>query len=419
MEEEFGFGGTLRDNEGEAAEHGIFYDDSDYDYMQHMRELGGGGSGEATWIEAPQTKQQQKSKAKTRLEDALRDVSLEEDTPSLGGASFGGMSFAGGLGKKSSSQFQSQMDVPDALSGFQPDMDPRLREILEALDDEAYVEDEDDIFEELTANGGGEVDLAEFEGTNYDDQDDEDNDGWESDDTTKPTVEYGAQNLKSPADREIVGQDAQLPEVTPMQSEIQVPDMVVGGEDGDWLENFAKTKTASSTQPVGKARKSADVDIASSIMTSSTQFGRKKKRKGALTSSTGFSMTSSALARTEPLSLLDSRFERLAASYMGDLDEEDEEFDDTASILTTTTNKTSASRYSAFGGSQASEAPQLMPAGFDGIMDDFLYNNAGVKGRQVIKGGTGGRWGAQTGIQQLEEIRGVLGRPSSCSKQKA
>lgn len=389
--------------------------------MQHMRELGG-GSGEATWIEAPQTKQQQKSKI--RLEDALRDSSLEDDAQSLGGASFGGMSFVGGLGKKPPNQYQSQMDVPDALSGFQPDMDPRLREILEALDDEAYVEDEDDIFEELAANGGGEVGLEEFEATRYDDQDDdEDNDGWESDDTTKPAVEYGAQKVKSMTDSHNTSQDTQLPEATPMQSEIQVPDTVVGGEDGDWLENFAKTKNAPSTQPVSKARNLADVDMASSIMTSSTQFGRKKKRKGALTSSTGFSMTSSALARTEPLSLLDSRFERLAASYMGDLDEEDEEFDDTASVFTTTTNKTSASRFSAFGGSQASEAPQLMPAGFDGIMNDFLYNNAGVKGRQMRKGGTGGRWGAQTGIQQLEEIRGVLGRPevkeSNRSKQKA
>ncbi|KAK4889454.1 hypothetical protein LTR28_002770, partial [Elasticomyces elasticus] len=34
LEEEFGF--AIRSNEGEAAEHGVFYDDSRYDYMQHM-----------------------------------------------------------------------------------------------------------------------------------------------------------------------------------------------------------------------------------------------------------------------------------------------------------------------------------------------------------------------------------------------
>lgn len=394
----------LRDNEGEAAEHGIYYDDTHYDYMQHMRELGGIG-GDTTWMEAPQTKTQQKAKAKPRLEDALREISLDDDdAQSLGGASFGGLSFAGGMARKPSNPYQNQQDVPDALSGFQPDMDPRLREILEALDDEAYVDDDDDIFEELAASGGKEVDLDEWQATSFDDAED---DGWESDDTTKPAVEYRTGKDASDTSQ-IVRQDTKLPEISAMQSEMEVPDAMPAADDGDWLESFAKTKSSAATQPARKIRQPADVDVASSMLSSSTQFGRKKKRKGALTSSTGFSMTSSALARTESLSLLDARFDKLAESYMGDLDEEDDEFDDTASMATATTNRTNASRFSAFGGSQASEAPQLMPAGFDSVMDDFLYSNAGVKGRQMKKGGTGGRWGAQTGMQQLDEIRGGL-----------
>lgn len=32
-------------------------------------------------------------------------------------------------------------------------MDPRLREVLEALEDEEYVDEEDDIFGELTGDG--------------------------------------------------------------------------------------------------------------------------------------------------------------------------------------------------------------------------------------------------------------------------
>lgn len=30
----------MRENEGEAANYGIYYDDTSYDYMQHLREVG-------------------------------------------------------------------------------------------------------------------------------------------------------------------------------------------------------------------------------------------------------------------------------------------------------------------------------------------------------------------------------------------
>ena len=45
--------------------------------------------------------------------------------------------------------YQDQQNIPDALAGFQPDMDPRLREVLEALEDDAYVDDDEDIFDNL------------------------------------------------------------------------------------------------------------------------------------------------------------------------------------------------------------------------------------------------------------------------------
>ena len=68
----------LRDNEGEAAEYGVFFDDSEYDYMQHMRDLNiGSGQGESYFIEAPLNREG-KRKEKIRLEDALRDVTLED-----------------------------------------------------------------------------------------------------------------------------------------------------------------------------------------------------------------------------------------------------------------------------------------------------------------------------------------------------
>jgi protein LTV1 len=48
------------------------------------------------------------------------------------------------------------MNQPSGLDGgLQPDMDPRLREVLEALEDEEYVENDldEDFFESLNADG--------------------------------------------------------------------------------------------------------------------------------------------------------------------------------------------------------------------------------------------------------------------------
>lgn len=387
LEEELGLEeSAIRPNEGEAAEHGIYYDDTSYDYMQHMRELG--GSTAATWIEAPQPKQ--KGKEKQRLEDALRSTSLEDDMQSLGGVSLA-ESKASVMSKQRT--YQDMQDVPDVLAGFQPNMDPRLREVLEALDDEAYVDDEDEIFAQLA--GDEEVDQDYWEDQLYDDEDE----GWESDATEKPAKEYTTENMyqdlpPAPADsRPIDG-------ATAVEQTAQ--------DDGDWMASFAKSKGQVPAPNNARNPLPAPSDVASSAFTSAT--GRGKKRKGALTSLSGFSMTSSALARTESLSLLDARFDKIERSYMEDLDEEDE-FNDDASVATGMTGGTTASRFSAWGGSQASGvAPQLMTSKFESVLDEFL-GGSNVKGghKQKSKGGSSKRMGAKTGMEQLDEIRGELG----------
>jgi len=124
-------------------------------------------------------------------------------------------------------------------------------------------------------------------------------------------------------------------------------------------------------------------------------------------------MTSSAIARTESLSLLDARFDKIERSYMEDLDEEDE-FNDDDSVMTGMTASTTASRFSAWGGSQASNAsgvaPPLMTSRFESVLDDFL-GGVNVKGghKQKSKGGSSQRMGAKTGMEQLDEVRQGLG----------
>lgn len=337
---------AIRANEGEAANYGVYFDDTEYDYMQHLRDLNSASSGEVVFIEA-NTKS--KGKQKESLEDALKKMDLEQKSGDLFEDEM--------LPSKNLSRvtYQAQQDVPDSIRGFQPDMDPRLREVLEALDDEAYVDDEDDdIFKNLTKDGqeinDGEFDEADFF--------DEDEDGWESDDTAKPTKEY----------------KEEVPEL------VAVPEHPDVGPSQDWMEDFKQFKKE---QKSGKPRVAPSHSELQSTWTTTTNGGRKKKRKGALTDASSYSMTSSSLVRTEQMSLLDARFDKIEESYLEDPE------DDMASI------------------SQASTSSVVGPTrrDFDGILDDFLgsYTKPGKRTSKKSK--------AQTGLEQLEEIRRELGPP--------
>jgi protein LTV1 len=350
----------IRDNEGEAANYGIYYDDSEYDYMQHMRDVGS-GSGEAFFIEATGPKNKGKAGARPSLEDALRGISLEDRAEALLDEDI--------LPSKNLRQatYEAQQDVPDALAGFQPDMDPRLREVLEALEDEAYVDDDDEIFEEL-AQDGEEVNEAEFNQVAWDDDDEQ---GWESDDTAKPSKDY-----KTPP----------VPTVNIMDGEQE------GHGDGNWMADFKRFKKDEKS----KLRQLAppQSDLQSSILTSTTNGGRRKKRKGALTNPSAYSMTSSSMFRTEGLTDLDARFEKLEEKYNEDADD----IDDIASVSVAS--------------STASSVQGPMRGDFDSIMDDFLdsYSKSGKK--HVKKGKY------QTGMEQLDEVRKGLG-PARLRPQKA
>jgi len=107
---------------------------------------------------------------------------------------------------------------------------------------------------------------------------------------------------------------------------------------------------------------------------------RRRRRKRAATASTGYSMSSSVLFRTEGQTLLDDRFDKIEEMYNEDSDEEDE------------------------------APPKVLPEvrqDFNSIMDEFLgsYNVTGKKKKtQRVRKGK-----FQTGMDQLEEIRRELG----------
>ncbi|KAM3461363.1 hypothetical protein NHJ6243_005021 [Beauveria neobassiana] len=320
----------IRANEGEAANYGVYYDDSEYDYMQHLRDLNTGG-GNVVFVEAKTTGNAGKGKQTQSLEDALKKVDLEHKAQEVIGPDM--------LPSKDLPRmtYDQQQDVPDAIAGFQPDMDPRLREVLEALEDDAYIDEEDaGIFEQL-ANDGYEIDEHEFEDNQFDDDE-----GWESDDTAKPNKEY---------------KDGEVPQLVAVQEE---PEQ---GPSQDWLEDFKKFKKEQKSGGPPKAAGAPSQSELQSTWTTTTNGGRRKKRKGALTVASGFSMSSSSLVRTEQLSFLDARFDKIEEKYNEDLD-------DMGSVSAIST---------------ASSVTGPIRGDFDGIMDEFLGSYGGKPGKRTSK----------------------------------
>ncbi|KAL8989629.1 MAG: hypothetical protein Q9177_001521 [Variospora cf. flavescens] len=372
---------TVRQNEGEAAEHGVYYDDTEYDYMQHLRGLNDPDSRvDSHFIEASISRKDGKGKQKMSLDDALREVSISEDV-SKNQLLDGDVLPSKDLDRIT---YQNQQNIPDALAGFQPDMDPRLREVLEALDDEAYVDDEEDLFGELAKDG--EVSKEEFEELGFvGDEEVLEDEGWETDNTAKPIKEYRVPTA---------------PLAPTTAEDVAMSDGADHG-DGDWMKEFSKYRKAEKSKAAALEHKNPDFQ--SSIMTgTSMNGGRRKKRKGAMTSSTGYSMTSSSLFRTEGQTLLDARFDKIEGDYAEDgMDEADEG-------ASTVTGSSMLSKPSSVASSQA---PSLR-SDFDSIMDDFLggYSMSGKK--RVKKGGY------QSGMEQLDEVRRELG-PAKFGRQKA
>jgi protein LTV1 len=123
-------------------------------------------------------------------------------------------------------------------------------------------------------------------------------------------------------------------------------------------------------------------------------------------------MSSSALHRTDALSLLDERFDKIEEEYADD----GFDFPDDASMVSGMSKMSGLSRMSGMTGMSqwsSSEAPPLR-SDFDSIMDDFLGNHmtVGKAGRHVRKGKVA------TGMEQLDEVRQGLGKARMSDRTK-
>ena len=232
-------------NVGEAALYGIYYDDTEYDYMQHLRAVGAQDGFESILIEAPSSSKTNSKKSKGI---DMRDLP-QEAFPS-----------ASELPKT----YESQQAIPESIAGFQPDMDPHLRQTLEALEDDAFVDDdlEDDFFGQLVADGerGSDEDV-EFE---FDDN--------------------GTEEL---------------------QGEIDQDD---GGVE--WEERFKHFLQARQKNSISQSDEGSEGCDTVGMLPAISVVGGKRRRKGTSDAS-GYSMSSSSMYRNEALQTLDERFDQV------------------------------------------------------------------------------------------------------------
>jgi protein LTV1 len=297
----------IRLNEGEAAVYGITYDDSKYDYMQHLKPI---GNDDGVFI-AKNPEEQKKNKNKGIQ---FHDFTLPQELK--------------GSDVNVKRTYQDQQNIPDEIAGFQPDLNPALREVLEALEDEAYVDEDEDVFENLLGSGE-QIDDEEFE-----DQFDE----WDLDNYENEMANFDKKDFAEQGDQGWEADFRKFKAVSKHKKNEWDSDDEFGEDEGqDVLPELPSFKDAPSTAKKGSKRK-------------------QRMKKGAMTDTTSFSMTSSALYRSEGLTILDDRFEKVMNDYQENEEEEYKPFD------------------------MSKERTD-----FEDLLDDFLDNYEIEGGRRIVK----------------------------------
>ena len=265
---------SIRANEGEAALYGITYDDSSYDYMSHLRPVQGGF--DSVLIAGPQgsgvakgMKPDRKGKGKAREQDLFipQDVLASKNEVSL------------------EEVYGRGENIPLELQGLQPDMDPHLRQALEALDDDAFVDDEGE------GRGPGKRD-EDFWGDlmNGGEAHEEDREEYEF-------QEWG------------VDDDPGL----------EGPQVDKDGDEGTWQDRFKAFKQAQDGPGGGGSDDELDrserADTIGSLATNMDDMmvrgGKKRRGKRGPSDATGMSMSSSSMFRNQGLRDLDTRFDKV------------------------------------------------------------------------------------------------------------
>lgn len=279
---------------GDAANFGIYFDDTEYDYTQHLRTIGGqdafGDELDSVLIAAPKPHDAKSAKKGFILKQQQEQ---EKDKAML-------------------KAYESQTAIPSELQGFNPDMDPALRQTLEALEDEAYLEedpgefdsvdvvddaDEEEWFDDLV--GGGMRAQDEFVDFGPDEEED-------------PAITARKQRERE----EYETAKANGEDLTPFHTE-------------DWMQKFREFKLANKDKASPPASddlpsdvdefeemsdyRSEGADTVGSLRSGIGAARTRRKLRKAGSDASGYSMSSSSMFRNDGLQSLDAQFDRVSA----------------------------------------------------------------------------------------------------------
>ncbi|SCU93994.1 LAFA_0F19284g1_1 [Lachancea sp. 'fantastica'] len=364
------------DHVGEATLYGIEFDDSKYDYTQHLRPVGMDPQN-AVLISAKSTTQSKPREAK--VEDLFAGLEIHDSKDKKNDSMFE----RGGIAKRE--YLKHQQDVDEELRGFRPDLNPALREVLEALEDEAYVvnkdvvvkkskaqaeaeeetgdNDDDDLFEQLLL--GGEVEDAEDFDQEFDEWDVDNIQDYEE--THYRDELQQLENIENFEDLQNIDYQADVTRFKKQQSrKNREGTLDVDGDDLDSLNDFGRGSDDGSLAPLQDGEEQDTLEDLPQIgnkKKASKSKGKARRQKGAMSDVSGFSMSSSAITRSEALTVLDDRHDQIIAGYENYQEDQDEDEDN----------------YQPF--DMANER-----ADFESMLDDFLDNyELESGGRKLVK----------------------------------
>lgn len=303
---------------GEAALYGIPFDDSNYDYTQHLKPI---GLDPEHSVFIPASDKVDKVQKKKGIDDIFVEKQYQDENIRAPAP----LTKWGMVDQK---YLAEQQDVADEITGFQPDMNPALREVLEALEDEAYVinedvavkkkkaektkseeeivEGEDDLFAELL--GSGEVqdedELEEF----GDEWDIDGLDEYEDEHYKNEMAQFD--NVTELKDLQDIDYQADVRRFQKEQKYLQK------NKNDDEFDN-------ESINPPSDAAFSADEEYDelpglpdfSNKKTTGAKKRKQRHKKGAMSDVSGFSMTSSVIARSEAMTVLDDKYDSIINGY--------------------------------------------------------------------------------------------------------
>ncbi|XBW35733.1 hypothetical protein QEN19_001303 [Hanseniaspora menglaensis] len=335
----------LEKTQDSAANYGITYNTEEYDYMKHLKPMG--QDPEAVFVPAPETVT--KKTKEENLESMFGNLLLKENENEKPNFQFG---------RATDAYLERQVDILDSIKGFKPDMDPRLKEVLTALDDEAYVvnqdvsidksvrdkmakneldlealgdEDEDDFFNELLKDGEGNGDLEfineddegnwdldEFDDQYYDDENFNDADIKEENLIKKEIITnddpFNIENIAKLNEiswgqdmRSMKKQQKGTDQIEDDMDSMVFDEMSDDGEEEDEFDTFGELPNFNNTKKSGNNSR------------------KQRRKKGAMSDVSGFSMSSSAIPRTEIMTILDDKFDQVIGGYEN---YEEEQYDD-------------------------------------------------------------------------------------------